>query len=75
MFRRPGTPGVDVRERGPRDLDELPPDEVAMMLSSLRERDPGLDQEQLKRQLLSALGWVRLTEKVSQFLDGCSTLM
>ena len=75
VFRRPGTPGVDVRERGPRDLDELPPDEVAMMLSSLRERDPGLDQEQLKRQLLSALRWVRLTDKVSEFLDGCITLM
>ena len=75
VLRMPGTPGVDVRKRGPRELDELPPDEVTAMLRSLRERDPGSDQEQLKRQLLSALGWVRLTPNVSEFLDRCITLM
>ena len=71
----PGAPDVNVRERGPRELDELPHDEVAAMLKFLRERDSGLDQEQLKRQLLNALGWIRLTPKVSEFLDRCIALM
>ena len=75
VLRMPDTPDVDVRERGPREFDELPPDEVAAMLRSLCERDSGLDQEQLKRQLLSALGWIRLTPKVSEFLDRCIALM
>ena len=74
VLRMPGTPSVNVRERGSRELDELPPDEVAAMLKSLRERDTQLDQEQLKRQLLSALGWVRLTPNVSEFLDRCIAL-
>ena len=75
VLRMPGTPDVNVRERGPRELDELPSDEVAMMLRSLRERDRGLDQEQLKRQLLTVLGWVRLTPKVNEFLNRCVTLI
>ena len=60
---------------GSRELDELPPDEVAAMLRFLRETDSQLDQEQLKRQLLSALGWVRLTPNVSEFLDRCIALI
>ena len=75
VLRVPGTPEVKVRERGPRDFDELPPDEVAAMLCILREREPELEQEQLKRQLLSLLGWIRLTPKVSDFLDRCISLM
>ena len=75
VLRMPGTPDVNVRERGSRELDELPSDEVAMMLRSLRERDRGLDQEQLKRQILRLLRWVRLTPKVSAFLDRCIALM
>ena len=75
VLRMPGTPSVNVRQRGSRELDELPPDEVAAMLKSLRERDSQLDQEQLKRQSLSALGWVRLTPNVSEFLDRCIALM
>ena len=71
----PGTPDVNVRERGSQKLDELPSDEVAMMLRSLRERDRGLDQEQLKRQILRLLRWVRLTPNVSAFLDRCIALM
>lgn len=74
VLRMPGTPSVNVRERGSRELDELPPDEVAAMLKALRERYSQLDQEQLKRQLLSALGWVRLTPNVSEFLDRCIAL-
>ena len=75
VLRMPGTPSVSVRERGSRELDELPPDEVAAMLRFLRETDSQLDQEQLKRQLLSALGWVRLTPNVSEFLDRCIALI
>ena len=75
VLRMPGAASVDVRERGPRELDEVPPDEVATMLRSIREKDPELDQEQLKRQILILLRWVRLTPKVSAFLDRCIALM
>ena len=74
VLRPPGRPEVVLRERGPRVLDELPPDEVAMMLRDLRKADPTLDAEPLKRRGLEKLGWVRLTRNASAFLDECISL-
>ena len=74
VLRAPGRPEVLSRERGPRVLDELPPDEIAMMLRALREADPTLDAEELKRRALEKLGWVRLTRNASAFLDECISL-
>ena len=74
VLRVPGHPEVVLRERGPRALDELPPDEVAMMLRDLRQADPTLDPESLKRRALERLGRVRLTRNASTFLDECVSL-
>ncbi len=74
VLRVPGDSEVVLRERGPRALDELPPDEVAMMLRELRQADPTLDSESLKRRALERLGWVRLTRNASTFLDECVSL-
>ena len=74
VLRPPGRPEIVLRERGPRVLDELPPDEVAMMLRDLRKADPTLDAELLKRRGLEKLGWVRLTRNASAFLDECISL-
>ena len=74
VLRSPGSPAIVLRQRGPRELDELPPDEVAILLSLLRKDDHMMEAEDLKRQALGELGWVRLTRKVNAFLDRCITL-
>ena len=74
VLRSPESPEVILHERGPRELDELPPDEVAMMLRFLREATGPIDAEALKRRALERLGWVRLTRNVSEFLDECIAL-
>ena len=75
VLRRPGSRETLLRERGPRELDELPPDEIAAMLRILRAGSPELDPEALKRQALERLGWLRLAKNVSGFLDRCIALM
>ena len=75
VLRSPESPEVIPRERGPRQLDELPPDEIAALLRSLRGTIGPMDAEVLKRQALERLGWVRLTRNVSEFLDQCIALM
>lgn len=75
VLRGPGRPDIILRERGPRELDELPPDEIAAMLRLLSEGAPALEPETLKRRVLERLGWVRLTRNVSEFLDRCIELM
>ena len=75
VLRIPTTSGVIVRERGSRQLDELPPDEVAMMLRVLRGVDGARETEVLKRHVLDRLGLIRLTRNVNEFLDQCIALM
>ena len=75
VLRSPDCPDVILRERGPRELDELPPDEVATMLRILREANGTAGTEALKRQVLDRLGWMRLTRNVNEFLDQCIALM
>ena len=75
VLRSPDCPDVILRERGPRELDELPPDEVATMLRILREANGAAETEALKRQVLDRLGWMRLTRNVNEFLDQCIALM
>ncbi len=75
VLRRPGSPEVLIRERGPRELEELPPNEVAAMLVLIGTETGTTEPEALKRQLLETLNWVRLTKKVNEFLDQCITLI
>ncbi len=74
VLRRPGSPEVFLRERGPRELEELPPDEVAAVLMLIGAENGTTDSEALKRQLLETFNWVRLTKKVNEFLDQCMEL-
>ena len=75
VLRVPESPEVVIRERGPRELDEIPPDEMATLLRLLHSADQTLEPEALKRQALERLGWVRLTQNASAFLDDCLSLM
>ena len=74
VLRRPSSPDVVRRERGPRVLDELPLDEITAMIRTLRESAPAVEAQILKRLVLQQLGLVRLTRKVNEFLDRCLAL-
>ena len=56
VLRSPNRPNVVLRERGPRELDELPPDEIAALLRVLRETEGTMETEALKRQVLGQTG-------------------
>ena len=64
----PGHPPVVVRQRGPRELAEIPRSEIRTLIDQLglATTDPGV-----KRAVLRHLGFVRLTERTSEYLDQC----
>ena len=67
----PGTPSVVQRRRGDRDLEHIPPTEVAAVARHILDDDPGVNDSELKRLLLTAFERVRLTTNASAFLDDC----
>lgn len=75
VLRVPGSPQLVLRERGPRELDELPPDEVAMLLRSLGGATGHVDVETLKKRARDRLQYGRLARRVNEFLDQCVALM
>ena len=64
----PDNLAVIVRERGPRELSEIPRSEIRTLvdLLGLTPNDPGV-----KRAILNELGFVRLTERTKEYLDQC----
>jgi very-short-patch-repair endonuclease len=70
VVRVAGSPIVKVRERGPRSLEEIPPLEIAAVREKLMQDEPGLEQEQLVRQLAAVYGIVRKTPQVRTMLLG-----
>ncbi len=67
----PDTPSVILRRRGDRDLEHIPPTEVAAAARYVLSQDPGISDTELMRSLLTAFERVRLTDNASAFLDGC----
>jgi len=65
VLRPAGSPPVRVRELGPRNLDEVPLDEVAELMDRLATS--GADD--LKRAVLDTYGLVRLTTKADEYLE------
>ena len=74
VLRVPGGPRVVPRERGSREIDELPPDEVATMLRAIRRADPSLSEEGVRRLAAERLNLPRLTENISEFLQECMAI-
>ena len=62
VVRLPDTPAVVVRELGPRELIEVPLDEIAELMRRLGPQDD------LKRAVLSTYGLVRMTARAEQYL-------
>jgi len=70
VVRVTGSPEVNVRDRGPRTLDELPPLEIRAVREKLLRDEPGLDEEQLVRQMAAVYGIVRKTAQIREMLLG-----
>jgi (2Fe-2S) ferredoxin len=67
----PGTPPVVLRRRDDRELEHVPPTEVAAVARHVLEGDSRIEDSELKRLLLVAFERVRLTSSASAFLDDC----
>jgi hypothetical protein len=67
----PGTPPVVLRRRGDRELEHIPPTEVAAVARHILDHDTGISDSELKRLLLIAFERVRMTTSASEFLDDC----
>jgi hypothetical protein len=68
LIRAPGTPPVQVRELGPRTLEEVPLDEIAELISRLRAARGLSDPTEIKRAVLSTYGLMRLTSRADEYL-------
>ena len=72
-FRTPDQPPVITRVRGARDLYEIPPREIAMIIRGVmktkRELSKSSDRELLYRQVLLLLDFTKLTPKANDHLN------
>jgi dethiobiotin synthetase len=68
VVRMPDHPEVRVRELGPRELIEVPLDEIAELMRRLRAAHGVADATGLKRAVLTAYGLVRLTARADEYL-------
>jgi hypothetical protein len=69
VIRLPDTPPVVVRELGPRELTEVPLDEIAELM---RRLGPQADR---KRAVLNTYGLVRMTARAEQYLSTAEELL
>ncbi|HEV2062166.1 MAG TPA: hypothetical protein VGR12_04870, partial [Solirubrobacteraceae bacterium] len=69
IVRLPDTPPVVVRELGPRELIEVPLDEIAELMRRLGPQDD------LKRAVLNTYGLVRMTARAEQYLSTAEGLL
>ena len=69
LVRLPDTPPVVVRELGPRELVEVPLDEIAELMRRLGPQDD------LKRAVLNTYGLVRMTARAEQYLTTAEGLL
>jgi len=72
LVRLPDTPAVVARELGPRELIEVPLDEVAELMRRLRAAGRG---EDLKREVLTSYGLTRMTARAEQYLTTAEGLL
>jgi hypothetical protein len=68
LIRLPDTPPVRVRELGPRELIEVPLDEIAELAARLRAARGVAGAQELKRAILDTYGLKRLTARADEYL-------
>jgi hypothetical protein len=71
MERVLSAPGQEpsTRELGPRELAEVPTDEIRQVAGAALALDPELDLENLKREVVTRYGWSRMSERASSILQ------
>ena len=69
VVRLPDSPPVVVRELGPRELVEIPLDEIAELMRRLGPQDD------LKRAVLNTYGLVRMTARAEHYLSAAEELL
>ncbi len=69
VLRIAGTPAVNVRRAGRRDLLEIPPSELRAVLRGLLQKTRPDDEEALFRTLLDHYGFKRLTKSRREYLS------
>ncbi len=62
-------PEIAMRKLGPRDLDDIPPAEIAAVMSEILKAAPELEGEKLHRAALDAYGLKMLTAKATATLN------
>lgn len=67
----PDSPPVVLRERGPRTLYEIPPEEIAALMRKITARERPKSEEELFRQVLDVYDLQRLTKKAREYLKKC----
>jgi hypothetical protein len=68
LIRLPDTPPVRVRELGPRELIEVPLDEIAELATRLQAARGTSDPIELKRAVLDSYGLKRMTARADDYL-------
>jgi dethiobiotin synthetase len=68
VVRMPDSPAVRVRELGPRELIEVPLDEIAELIRRLRAAGGASDAAAAKRAVLNVYGLKRLTARADEYL-------
>jgi hypothetical protein len=68
LVRMPDSPAVRVRELGPRDLIEVPLDEISALIRRLRSAGAARDAAAAKRAVLNLYGLKRLTTRADEYL-------
>ena len=71
VLRLPSQAPVVVRERGPRELEELPASEIQAVARLLRDQAVSPIDRELKRDILAQYGRVALTIAASTYLEKC----
>jgi hypothetical protein len=68
IVRTPDSPAVRVRELGPRELIEVPLDEISELIRRLRAAGGAPDAAAAKRAVLNVYGLKRLTARADEYL-------
>ena len=71
VLRLPSQPPVVVRERGPRELEEIPASEIQAVARLLRDQALSPIDRELKRDILAQYGRVALTVAAGTYLEKC----
>lgn len=72
-FRTPDQPSAIPRELGPRDIHEVPPAELAVVLENMWR--PNQEEEAWFRAVLDLYGLTRLTSTTQKRLEQCATIL